>query len=264
MPFITTHNAKVFYQVSGSGEPLVLIPGLDSDHTMWGEVITELAAQYQVIAIDNRGAGRTEYDGDFTIDDIVADIYAVLQELNLKQIYLLGHSMGGYIVQQFISKHQAMVSKLILLSTSYKRSNVSDVRYEVMLEMLDKKIGAELLVKSILPWLYGDKYLAKPEHVQQHLHTMLYRKHGGTIAGLKQQVAIIVSFDDQEILKNITCPVGIIHGDEDRVIPLPRAQEMAEDISDSRLIVLPGVGHMPQVEVKDQFLSALKAFLDSA
>src|SRR3954452_10442735 len=89
------------YEISGEGEPLLLIMGTSGSILLWGELIQRLAQQYQVIAFDNRGLGGSERgEGDISVASMAADASALLTALDIPQAHVMGWSLGSAIVQE--------------------------------------------------------------------------------------------------------------------------------------------------------------------
>src|SRR4051794_24702391 len=98
MPKIPANGIDIYYEVKGSGEPLLLIAGFACDATIWSLVGSRLTSQYQVIAFDNRGVGRSSApDRPYSIAEMAEDAAALLDQLGIRSAHVAGHSMGGQI-----------------------------------------------------------------------------------------------------------------------------------------------------------------------
>jgi len=124
MALATINGIQIYYEIHGTGGPLLLIAGLTSDSQSWQSVIQGFADRYQVINFDNRGVGRTQPSDEFTtIEQMADDCVALIQYLQLSSVHLLGHSMGGFIAQRCVIRYPNVVDRLILVGTS---ASVSD------------------------------------------------------------------------------------------------------------------------------------------
>ncbi|HJK75810.1 MAG TPA: alpha/beta hydrolase, partial [Methanocorpusculum sp.] len=117
-------DAKIAYRITGSGMPLVIVSGLGDSMKDWKEsIIRTLAERFCVILPDNRGLGLTGMGSippqKMTIIQYAEDIHAVVEAEGLSEIFLLGHSMGGMIAQEFAVLYPEMVKKLMLFATDY-------------------------------------------------------------------------------------------------------------------------------------------------
>ncbi len=100
VPHAEVNGQRLYYEVHGEGEPLVLVMGLGGDLLAWARQIPEWSTRYRLIAIENRDVGRSSYaDGPYEIADMAADTLAVVDELGIDTFHLLGVSMGGAISQ---------------------------------------------------------------------------------------------------------------------------------------------------------------------
>ena len=108
----------MFLEEHGSGEPLLLIPGLGYAVWCWQPQLPAFAAARRVVAIDNRGAGRSpKPPGPYTLEEMADDAASALDRLGIESAAVLGHSMGGYIAQALALRHPARVRSLVLVGT---------------------------------------------------------------------------------------------------------------------------------------------------
>ncbi len=132
MAIAIINGMQIYYEIHGTGEPLLLIAGLASDSQSWLSVINRLADRYQVITFDNRGVGRRKPSDEFTtIEQMADDCVALIQYLGLSPVHLLGHSMGGFIAQRCAIHYPNVVNRLILAGTS---ASVSDRNIALFLD----------------------------------------------------------------------------------------------------------------------------------
>ena len=120
MPTVRVNDITMYYEIHGEGEPVVLIAGLNSDHTLYQKlgIISRLAESYQVVAFDNRGVGRTDKpDSPYSIEMMAEDTVGLLDVLGIKKVHLLGISMGGRIALALTLRHPERVKTLMLVST---------------------------------------------------------------------------------------------------------------------------------------------------
>src|SRR5258708_6484535 len=119
MPYVRVNDIQMYYELEGEGEPLALIVGLGTDISEWDVIIRWLANKYQVLAFDNRGAGRTDKpDIPYSIEMMAEDTAGLMQALGMKQARVLGISMGGRIALTLALRYPERVKKLVLVSTS--------------------------------------------------------------------------------------------------------------------------------------------------
>ena len=101
--FVETNGQKLYYEVHGEGEPLLLIMGLGNDATGWMFQVPAFAEHYKVIAFDNRDVGRSsEAKGPYTLADMAEDTAGLMDALGIEQAHVVGGSMGGSIAQELV------------------------------------------------------------------------------------------------------------------------------------------------------------------
>ena len=119
MAMLARGDVDLYYECVGDGPPLLLIAGLASDSLSWQPIVADLAAHYRVIAVDNRGAGRTTpQTAPTTIRAMADDCVALIEHLGLASAHVLGHSMGGFVAQDCAIRHPDKVNALVLAATS--------------------------------------------------------------------------------------------------------------------------------------------------
>lgn len=155
---------KLFHQIYGEGEPLIIMHGLFGTYENWGTQIKGLSEHFQVIAVDMRNHGRSDHDPVMDYPAMATDIIELMEELNLESAHILGHSMGGKAAMQLALNHPEKVRKLIVVDIApveYQphHQDVFAGLYAVQLDQLksrgdaDKQLAAhvdELGVRAFL------------------------------------------------------------------------------------------------------------------
>ena len=138
MPKAHANNIDIYYEITGSGEPLVLIAGLGYDMWMWRNMIPGLAEHFQVIAFDNRGVGQTDKpEGPYTAKLLADDTAGLIEALGLQRVAVLGHSMGGFVAQALALSRPDLLSKLILSATNFGGPRHIPVTQEALAVLTD-------------------------------------------------------------------------------------------------------------------------------
>src|SRR5262249_27179235 len=118
MPKVQANGIDIFYEVRGTGDPLLLIAGFACDHTIWSQVVPAIGAHYRVVVCDNRGVGRTSSpDAATSIRQMAEDAAGLLDAIGLGPAHVAGHSMGGLIAQELVLAHPEQVQSLMILSS---------------------------------------------------------------------------------------------------------------------------------------------------
>ncbi|MBN1178206.1 MAG: alpha/beta fold hydrolase [Anaerolineae bacterium] len=267
MPNVHTNGIDLYYEVTGSGEPLVLIAGLGYGLWMWHKMVPGLARHFQVIAFDNRGAGQSSKpDGSYSAPMMAADTAGLIDALGLRGAAVMGHSMGGFIAQQLVLDRPDLVGKLILSATNFGGPHHVPVTPEAMAVILDRSGDPIDVVKRGIAVACAPGFIdAHPELVEE---LVAYRLTGPVPpAQYQAQTAVGIGLMSEAAcfehrLKDVTAPTLILFGEHDKVVPPANAELLAQQIPGSRIVILPGAGHMFPIEAPEAAVEAITAFLE--
>lgn len=230
MPTAKVNDIDIYYEIHGAGEPLMLISGLNSDHMLYRGILPRLAANYQVIAFDNRGVGQTSKpDIPYSIEMMADDTAGLLDVLGIAGAHILGTSMGGRIAVALALQHPRHVKSLILVST-----------------VMTIKGVPRTMSRRLMPLL-----LRIPKIRGPHPYYVFVR-----------QMAASRAFDCMDRLGEIQVPTLILHGKKDKSAPYRLVEEMHRGIKDSEMITFNG-GHLFFILRPQQFMAAIEDFLNS-
>lgn len=249
----------------GEGDPVVFHPGLGYASWCWRKLIPLIATRYLTVSIDPRGAGLSDQPaGPYTIDRLAADVAGLLDGLGLPSAHLIGHSMGGYVVQALTTSRPEMVRSMILLATSPGGPGSDPVPEETRTAW---KRAAHLPAEEFARRTF--QYSFRPGWPQQfpqsYEEDLTERLRHPTIPGRwRDQYAACEAFLREGIPSaSVSKPSLIIHGAHDRVVPVANAYLLAERIPHARLHVLQGVGHNLMLEEPDHLAALILDFLDA-
>ncbi len=253
---------------AGPERPVVLmLHGFGGSLHTWEAWATGLAATHRVIRIDLPGAGLTGADpsGDYSDERGIALLSALLTQRGVARATVLGHSMGGRLAWRYAAAEPTRVDRLVLVapdgfaSPGFEYGKAPDVG-------LVAKAMQFALPKAVLRWSLAPAY-ANPEAVMTE--ELVTRYHALMLApGVRP--AIIARMQQLNLLppppllRTIQAPTLLLWGEADRMIPVANAQDYLRDLPQARLVVLPGVGHVPQEENPSAGLAAVQAFLAEA
>jgi 3-oxoadipate enol-lactonase len=248
------------YDDAGQGVPLLLIHGFPHDRRLWKAQITGLQDNARVIAPDLRGFGTSSDPlGTTSMDDHAADLHALLEELGIQQVVVAGLSMGGYIALAFLTRYASTVKGLILCNTRAgadsddAREGREATARRVMLD------GVPALAQTMLPKMLSQERLSTKPGLSSTIKTMMAEQRpAGVVAALRGMAA---RPDRTPMLGAINVPTLIITGSADTLIPSSESEAMAKAIPGSKLVVIPGVAHLSNVEAPEAFNSAVRDFM---
>jgi pimeloyl-ACP methyl ester carboxylesterase len=241
-------DLRMYYEVHGQPapgkKPLLLIPGGGSTiQTNFAKLIPLLAAQRQVIAVDEEGHGRTAATArPLTAENSAGDVLAVLDQLQLDAVDVLGFSAGGHTALALAMQHPGRVGRLIAASTFFSRDAVPDEFWE----------GMKTATLDNMPAAYQDADRAlnpEPGHLER-----LFELD-------RQRIVGFPGWSEQDLAR-ITAPTLVLCADQDVMSP-EHAMRMSRAIPDARLLIVPG-GHgdyLGELAASDGDLQSLLATL---
>ena len=251
---------------------LVLIHGFGASLETWTDIYPELCEQYSVIRLDLKGAGFSSKprDEQYAPIDQARLVLAFLTALRQTNVVLVGHSLGGGIalLSYFLSTNsqELQIKGLILIdSAGYSQELpffVSAVRNPIP-EILSNLLPARYRAKHVLERLFVDQTKITEERIDRYaffLNTL------GNRYALNQTAKQILPENVARLtaeFPTIRVPTLIVWGEEDDVIPITYAQRFTQDIPNSRLVILPETGHMPQEERSHETFQAIHSFMQA-
>jgi len=260
---IQVNGIDLYYNIQGSSENdlLLLIAGFDSDSSTWAVMMQSLVKQYQVLRFDNRGIGQSSApDSAYSIQQMAADAVALLDYLNISQVHVVGHSMGGQIAQELAFAHPEKIQSLILISSWAKR----DGKFNSLIELfgdLTQKLEGTLYQRVLLPWLFTDAFYSIPGTMEQLINLIENQPFEPTSHGLYHQSRAILGSDTSDRLADIHCPTLVMVGKEDLLTPIRFSEQLAQGIPNAELVILEQGGHAVVVEWADTVAKVILDFL---
>ncbi|QEE48458.1 alpha/beta hydrolase [Flavobacterium alkalisoli] len=219
--FATVNGLEMYYEIHGSGTPLVLIHGGGSTiNSTYGNVLSQFAKKHKVIAVELQAHGRTKDRGvPLSFEQDADDVAALLQQLAIAKADIMGFSNGGTTALQIAIRHPEVVDKLILCSATYSRAGLVPGFFEGMKQVTIEMMPAQL--KEAFLQVNPDKAALQ--------------------VSFNRDVERMLNFKDipEEKIKAVKAPALVINADKD-VIVTEHALELSRLLADAQLTVLPG------------------------
>ena len=263
--FADANGARLYYEVYGKGEPLLLIMGLGANHLGWAAQVPVYAHEFKVIVFDNRGTGQSDFPQgvDMTIPLLADDATALLDFLGIDSAHVYGISMGGMIAQEMALRHPEKVRSLILGATSPGGSHAVPPDPQAIAALTEQgSTGGGAFNPAVLDLLFSPAYLA--EHRSE-----LVEKFGGLAnypptspEAFTAQLRAAGRHDTYDRLPDIAAPTLVIHGTDDPVLPVGNGRILAERIPGAKLVLFEGARHAymeKQAEADAAVLDFLRA-----
>jgi pimeloyl-ACP methyl ester carboxylesterase len=250
MPKLGRDGVEIYYEVHGSGPPLLLTHGYSSTGEMWQGQIEALSKRHKLILWDMRGHGRSDYPEDpsaYSETAVVADMAALLDEVGADSAIVGGLSLGGYMSLAFYRAHPERVRALLIIDTGpgFKKDDAREAWNERALETADRYEREGL---SVLKSFSRER--AEASHRDA---SGLARAARGM---LTQRDARVI-----ESLPGIKVPALVVVGADDAPF-LAASDYMAAKIPDAAKVVIPAAGHAVNIDQPQAFIDAVLPFLD--
>jgi len=259
MPQLNIRGIQLYYDDKGSGQPIVLVHGHPFNHTMWQYQIAHFSKEYRLIMPDLRGYGRTEVTpGRVMLDEMALDILHLLESLQIEEAVFCGLSMGGQIVLDFYRLFPHKVKSLVIVDSDARGETPESYRQRMQKAATILEVGMKQHTDDTI-----HEYIAaasmKNIPVYTHLYEMMTTTPAeGAAAAHKGRGE---RRDHLPILHHIHVPTLIVVGEEDFFTPEPIARLMSDAIPDAQLAVIPGAGHLPNMEKPEEFNEIVYSFL---
>ncbi|TXD96120.1 alpha/beta hydrolase [Psychrobacter frigidicola] len=278
MPYVTVATqadqpVELYYEVQGTGKPVVLIHGWPLSGRAWEKQVSALIeAGYQVITYDRRGFGQSSkpWEG-YDYNTLAQDLKALIDELDLRDAAIVGFSMGGGEVARYLGLYGSdRISKAVLASAVppylFKADDNPDggMQEQDVQQFLEGISGDRIaflndFTKNFFTPKDGKLLVSKP--------LRLYNRDIAAYASPKATYECVKSFaytDFREDLKKFDVPTLVIHGNADAIVPLEVSGERSHDmIADSQLHIVEGGPHGINVTHAEEFNRVLIAFLNA-
>lgn len=250
MPDATLDGAVIHYEIAGDGFPLVLLHGIGSNSRSWRRQLSALSTGFKIIAWDAPGYGRSSDPPGPPVTPSMT-FYAdrlrrLLDSLQLDRVFLLGHSTGGVIAQEFYRAYPDRVTALILADT---RCVGSPAALEERLHSIRTKSPSQIAADR------GPKLLssaAPPDLVAEVVSIMSEIRP----AGYEFAAVALAGSDTRDVVHNLRVPALLIWGAEDEITPV-----WEEIPQGAQFEVIPEAGHLCYIEKPDAFNQIVRQFL---
>lgn len=263
MPKVKLRDAEIFYELSGEGDPLVLVPGFASGAWSWEQQAGDLSRTFTVITFDPRGVSHSAVnDGaKVSIETIADDVAALLDFLSFESSNILGISFGGFVAQAFALKFPQKLKKLILASTSFGGVNHVAPPADVLSAFASTGgLNSTERIRSYLAMAFTPEFALNDPVAVDRFCSLRETNHVSEEVYL-QQLRSAMSFDVESRLGNLSAETLVVTGDRDAVVPMQNSVNLASAIPKARLAMIEGAGHMAFIERADEFNAIVKDFL---
>lgn len=249
---------ELFYREMGEGQPLVILHGLFGFSDNWQTQAKKFSDYYRVILVDLRNHGHSPWSDSFSYALMVEDLKSLFEALNLTDVILLGHSMGGKVAMHFAQKYEDRLNKLIVVDMGVKsyplhHEHILKAFHEIDLSKLSARSEAEAILKQFID----------SDGVRQFLLKNLYWMEKGKLSWrvnfpvLEREMSEILSaLPEKEVLTSTL----FIRGQLSNYILDTDIPILESYFPDSQLISVENAGHWVHAEAPEAFVDAVLGF----
>ena len=258
-----TKDGRFRYEAAGDpgGTPLVFLHGIGGAARAWHSQIASFGDRYRAVAWDMPGYGGSAPLPNVSIATLADALQDFLQQIGASRPILVGHSIGGMIVQQWLIKHPGAATAVVLAQTSpafgKAEGDWQKQFIEARLGPLDRGETMETLAPSLVKELVGDHPDTGGMQVARNCMASVPE------ASYRAMMLALLGFDQRKALGDIAVPTLVLSGSKDKNAPAPMMAKMATYIPSATYIELEGAGHLVNLEQPRAFDAALAQFLNT-
>lgn len=273
-----TDGTRIWYGHSNLGSlPLVLCDGIGCDGFIWPYLIDRFRDDHTIVRWHYRGHGRSEVPRDLShlsIEDLVEDLFGILDELGLERVVLAGHSMGVQVILEAMRHHSHRVAGLVPICGSYGRPADTFHGTHLYRPVFERAIRtvrrlprlSTAIWRRILPTglsLQVARFTELNRELVRPVDFMPYLEHLSTMRAdvFFRMLEFAIDHTTEDLLETIDVPTLIIAGEHDKFTPAACSEEMHRRIPNAGLVVIEGGTHTAPIERPDDMEAALEPFL---
>lgn len=272
MPSFETDTARIYFEDTGKGEPVIAAHGLIENTTYWNRtgVGQAIAEEYRFIPMDMRAHGKTVSTGTpegYDIETGIKDIQALADHLNLEKFHLISHSTGGFISARLAMSHSQRLASLTLTgassATTFIKDAVGNQKFHEAFAKSFENNSWETILENIkkqpFPLFLGIAETPDNQALWDMTYEIIKIGNRDTIANF---VRTFYQDPDPKVegLRQIACPTLIIVGERDELFLKP-SRLMADEIPDARLAIFEKAGHMLCIEQPERVADTILSFI---
>ncbi len=258
--YIELPQCSLNYRISGNGPAVVLLHGYLEDLSIWDNLTENLESDYTVLSIDLPGHGKSICKNEVIRMDFMADcVSAVMRTVALEKVWIIGHSMGGYVSLAFAERYPSWLNGLCLLHSTPNADTHEKHAARLADINLVKQGGKEQLVQNNIPHLFATQNLQKFADEVQRIKAIARNTSDigiiGALNGMLQRP------DRNHVIEHADFPVTMIFGKHDNLINLSVAQGLEKQHKKAQTVYLNNSGHMSFIEEPHQITLVINSFL---
>ena len=248
------------YRVDGSGTQWVtFVTGIANDLSLWDGQVPALERDFRILRYDLRGHGGSEATaGDYSIELLVSDLVAVLDQLKIQKTHLVGLGLGGAIAQAFAIEHPGRLHSLMPCCCRAQMVPDFAVMWHKLRETMQRD-GLEAIVEPTVQRWFSEEFKAAHPEVLENVRRMIRRT---TLQGYMGVTAAFLGLNVEDKLGRITAPTLYVSGAQDKLGgPPDLMRRLSEKVSGARHVSIPNAAHIANIQNRAGFNTVLQEFL---
>lgn len=264
MSSFTYLDKNIYYDVTGQGDPVLLLNGIMMSTKSWEPFKDALSKHFSFIRVDFLDQGQSDsFETNYTQAVQVELVKSLLDHLNLSKVHLVGISYGGEIALQFAAKYPKLVDRLIVYnSVAYTTYTLQETGH--IWNDFAKRRDTLSYYEATIPVIYSKDFNDKNNVWMANRKALLTKGAFSDPVFLDRMIRLTNSAENYDIrsaLNKITMPVMIVGAEADYLTPLVHQRILTNNLPNARLVILPNVGHASMYEVPEVFTTILIGFL---
>jgi pimeloyl-ACP methyl ester carboxylesterase len=272
MPMAPVKDGQIYYEESGAGEAIILLPGLGHDHTYYATTVPLLSKLGRVVTPDPRGLGQSGESGSgYSVEGWGDDVVRLIDHLGAPRAHLVGSSLGACVAMQAALDAPSRIASLVLVAGFSELDRALEMNFRLRIKMLDEIGLGDALAMHISMWTLGRSFLDtdegraamdrlfasvrrnSPERYRTFINTILrFGRCEPDQAGQPKLTAR---------LGEIRVPTRVVVGEQDILTPVSVSKRMAERIAGAEFCVVPECGHITFTEKPHETAQLIEEFL---
>ncbi|MDR0801338.1 alpha/beta fold hydrolase [Fluviicola sp.] len=250
---------KLQHRIIGQGKPLIILHGLFGSSDNWQTHAKRFSEYFQVILVDQRNHGHTDWSDDFNYDILAEDLHELITGLGLEKVNLLGHSMGGKVAMRYAQLYPGMIEKLIVVDMGIKKypphhQQILEGIHAVNRTSMDSRAQAEEILTPFIPEAGTRQFLMKNLYWIEK-GKLAWRMNVAVLE--KEMNQILAALPEREVMVQTL----FIRGALSAYIPDEDIADIENQFPDSTFVTIQHAGHWIHAEQPEEFMNAVLEFL---
>lgn len=246
MPHIRNEGADIWFEVEGSGEPVLFIQGVGVVGNGWRPQVEGLRGRYRVAVFDNRGIGRSGWEGGLSIAAMAGDARAVMDAAGWESCHVVGHSMGGVIAQELALEHPGRVRSLMLMCTVARGADAVRMSARMCWVAVRMRIGSRASRRrAFMGLIYPREFLegARADALAEELAPLFGHDLAEQPRIAMKQAMALRRWDRRSELGGVGSRTLVVSAEHDPIAPVRSGRELAGLIPGAEFEVVRGASH---------------------